>query len=503
MERRSWFPLSGATGLALENEPEDRVPQDADPSYPPPMRISVVALGSMLLLSLGCDSAPEPTTSSPPAPTAPKAPDAEPAESADGGKEAGEPEADAKPPAEPTGPADVEDAAFFAVRDKGIIALTDAGFQPIPGIQSIFLAEFLFGADGVLYARTSSDIVKVQTSGLTSVAPLGYDEVGSVAGFDVSSKGEVWVVSGKGVSVYRDGAWATEDKSSVGLGDDFEVGLALDSSDEPWAATSGSIVRRTGGKWEPASLPKGPTKFLSKMRRGNDGQVYLSTYDHIYRLTGTPGRVKVKKGSYDTPGKFAFSQTTYGVAISGLENASIFHPADRAVLYRKKELGIGNISGISIDEQGRVWAAGDGGVAIAGPGDARVTWRSGSMEAIAGQVSELVVRGKGPTLPEAGAIKKGGLRGRIMKDGAGVAGVKVELCESPSMIYSRTPCTGAPTHLRGKTDAEGNFSFDDVPLGAYGMAIKSGRKWKITLGAAMGTKMTEGATYDIGTVELE
>lgn len=51
--------------------------------------------------------------------------------------------------------------------------------------------------------------------------------------------------------------------------------------------------------------------------------------------------------------------------------------------------------------------------------------------------------------------------------------------------------------------AEGNFAFDDVPLGAYGIAVKSGRKWQITLSAALGTQMTEGATYDIGSLELK
>ena len=43
--------------------------------------------------------------------------------------------------------------------------------------------------------------------------------------------------------------------------------------------------------------------------------------------------------------------------------------------------------------------------------------------------------------------------GRIVDGEKGLAKISVELCESPSMIYSRTPCTGAPTHLRATTDA--------------------------------------------------
>lgn len=398
---------------------------------------------------------------------------------------------------------DVPNAAFFDVRDKGLVALTDDGFSVVPGTESSFIAKLLHGADGQLYAQTSSNIMKVTTGAMTAVAPLDFDTVGSVAGFDVGPEGQLWVIGTNGVSEYRDGAWKTESKSAVGLSEEFAVGIAIGSDGEPWAATSDGLVHRVGGKWEPGSLPKGPTKFLDKLGHGPDGEVYISTYDRLFRLTGTPGRVKVKVGAYDSPSGFSFSQSTYGVAKSGLDSASIFLPADQAVRFSGKDLKVGNLSAVAVDEQGRVWAAGDGGIAIAGPGDARVTWRSGSIEQVAGQVSNVIVRGKGPRLPEAGAVKKGGLKGKVLKDGEGVAGVKVELCESPSMIYSRTPCSGAPTHLRGTTDAEGSFEFQDVPLGAYGLAIKSGRKWQITLGAALGTKMVEGETYDIGAVTLQ
>lgn len=465
-----------------------------------PYALPRLVVGLALLPLAGCDSNDSPPPSASPSnPAPPKV-----ADTAD--PEQTEPDSSAETPPEMEAPAaaDAKDAAFFVVRDRGIVTLTDAGFGTVPGSERVYLSEFKHGADGKLYGRTSGDIMHIQTGAMTSAAPLDFKEVGSIAGFDVGAKGELWAVGSLGVAEYRDGAWQTYSKSDVGLGDDFAVGIAIDATGEPWAATSGSLVRRQQGKWEPAALPRGKTKYLDQMGRGPDQEVYLSTYSVLFRLTGTPDRVKVKKGSYDDPGKFSFAESTFGVAVVGLENASIFLPEDQAVRFQgRKDLGVGNISSVSVDTQGRVWAAGEGGVAIAGPGDARVTWRSGSMEPVAGQISTLIVRGRGPSLPEAGDVKKGGLRGRIMKDGAGVAEVKIELCESPSMVYSRTPCTGAPTHLRGKTDAEGNFAFDDVPLGAYGIAVKSGRKWQITLGAALGTKMTEGATYDIGSLELD
>lgn len=410
----------------------------------------------------------------------------------------------ADPAATPVAAVDSKNAAFFVVRGKGIVALTKSGWSTVPGSQSVFLAGFVHGADGNLYGQTSSDIVRIEVGGLPSVAPLGYDEVGSVAGFDVGAKGEVWTIGDKGVAEYRDGAWKTEGRAAVGLGEDFAVGIALDSAGDPWAATSDGLVHRVAGAWQAGKLPSGPTKYLDQLGRGPDGQVYISTYDQLFRLTGTPGRVKVKKGSYESPGKFAFAEAKYGVVASGIEDASIFLPDAEAMRFTgKRDLKIGTVAAVAADTQGRVWVTGDAGIAIVGPGQERVTWRSGSIEVVAGQVSAVAVRGEGPPLPEAGAVKKGGLRGHIVKAGAGLAGVKVELCESPSLIYSRTPCSGSPTHLRGTTDAEGNFTFEDVPLGAYGIAVKSGRKWQITLGAALGNQMSEGVVYDIGSLELK
>ncbi len=460
------------------------------------------ALGLAALLCVACDAhqdPPPPTPSPTPAPT--KA-DAEAEADAEANPDAAKPsEATATPPT-PAG--DSKNAAFFVIRGKGIVALTDAGFSPIPGSQSVFLDQLLHGADGNLYGKTSADIVRIELGGLPSVAPLTFEEVGTVAGFDVGAHGEVWIVGTNGVSEYRDGAWRTEAKTAVGLADDFEVGIALDAEGAPWAATSGSLVHRVADAWQPGKLPSGPTQFLSQLGRGPDGQVYISTYDQLYRLTGTPARVKVKKGSYESPGTFAFAAATYGAVVSGIEDVSIFLPdAEAARFSGKADLRIGTVSAVAADTQGRVWATGDAGIAIVGPGKARVTWRSGSIEDVAGQVAGVAVRGEGPPLPEAGAIKKGGLKGRVLKEGAAVANVKIELCESPSLIYTRTPCTGAPTHLKGKTDAEGSFAFEGVPLGAYGIAVQSGRKWQITLGAALGTSMTEGAIYDIGSLELK
>jgi hypothetical protein len=42
-----------------------------------------------------------------------------------------------------------------------------------------------------------------------------------------------------------------------------------------------------------------------------------------------------------------------------------------------------------------------------------------------------------------------------------------------------------------------------VPLGTYGLAVKNGKKWSITLMRDMGDGMKTGQVYDTGSITLE
>ena len=162
------------------------------------------------------------------------------------------------------------------------------------------------------------------------------------------------------------------------------------------------------------------------------------------------------------------------------------------------------ITSVAPDDSGRLWVASDLGVIVIVPGAPRVEWLSGSVPELVGTVRNVVVFGSGPAkLPTAGPRVTGGLTGKVLKDGAPVAGTTVEVCPSPSTFFTKTPCADSPVKFSVKTDATGVWTVQDVPLGSYGLAIKNGKKWSVTLMSDVGDGMKAGAVYDTGSVSLE
>jgi hypothetical protein len=162
------------------------------------------------------------------------------------------------------------------------------------------------------------------------------------------------------------------------------------------------------------------------------------------------------------------------------------------------------VRAVGIDDAGRVWVGSDAGVSVLGPGEAKTEWPTGSVPELIGEVNAIVVVGSGPTeLPASGAIRTGGLTGKLLRDGAPLANVEVEICPSPGMVFSKSPCADATTKFSGKADDKGQWTFNDVPLGTYGIAVKIADKWQITFGHTLGEGMKEGQVFDTGSIPLD
>jgi hypothetical protein len=417
---------------------------------------------------------------------------------------AGAPEATASATAKP---ATLADSALFLLRDKGAVVLADGKFTTVPDTTSKYFAKIARDHEGRVYALGSGEIVAFDgAEAARTVAEAGYDAVGSLQSFGIDRKGGVWAAGSKGVHHFENGSWTTDDVATFGTGTVLFGGIAVDSDDRPWLCTADAVWHREADGWKKAVLPKGgmAKKYLQDVVAGPAGSVWIGSMDSVYKIVapGTITREKLPKSQYGMFGDLAFSDSGAGVIETSTDELAQFLP--KVARYKSgKDYKLGMITALAIDDRERTWVAGDGGIAIVGPAAERVFWRSGAIEEVAGSVTHLVVVGRGPELPQAGEVKKGNVKGSIVDGDKGIAAVDVELCESPSMIYSKTPCTGAPTHLRGKTDADGNFQFTDVPLGAYGVAVKVGKKWQITMGAGYGSTMKAGDTIEIGKIEID
>lgn len=485
------------------------------------LRHATVALGIVMCAAAGCDrftdpgsddilpppAAPEPPTvqdvgTAAAAPTAGEAGGDAPGSVADAKSDtAAEPTANAKP---------LDRIAFFSVAQKGWVALTDEGFAEVPTkgtggglshgarrygdrlIGPSYGGWLEFRADGI---HTASDIPKPEGSMLR--------------GWAVGPDDSLWTLAPGKVAHLEDGAWTSSEIDAELPGDVLYTGMAIDKDGEPWVATGKVVLRRKDGAWAPVSFPGSQQAiFLQGLGHSPSGDIYLPYRGKLMRLGDAPTKVKLKSAGYASFSGVSFATaadgTTYGLAHAS-NGASLFVPEGKKRFVRsKKGLNLDFVTRSAIDARGRVWLSGDAGLAVADLDGNMTQYPSGSVELIAGKLHGLIVVGEGPDLPKvSGELATGTLKGNIMRDGEAFADAKVEICPRPSTFFSRTPCTGESPRFKGKTDAEGNFVFADVPLGSYGVAIKTGRSWRLSLIPDLGAHMKADETYDVGTLRVD
>ena len=189
------------------------------------------------------------------------------------------------------------------------------------------------------------------------------------------------------------------------------------------------------------------------------------------------------------------------------DNAIVWPAGGSSRVYESrdnKDFAADNIKAVAADDGGRLWVASELGVAILGPGEAKTEWPSGTVPELVGEVEAILVVGAGPaTLPGAGPQRKGGLTGKILRGGSPQASVPVELCPSPDMMFTDSPCADSAVKFVTTTDDKGVWTVQEVPLATYGIAVKLDDKWQITLGERLGQGMKEGQVYDTGSLALD
>jgi hypothetical protein len=399
--------------------------------------------------------------------------------------------------------------AYFAVRDKGIVLLDAGKFTKVEGGPDKLVREISQGPDGGMYLLGFEGIMKLEGAKAKLVAETGFGtETGSLDDFAVTKEGQLWGVSFKGVSFWDGAAWKTEDKTVLGADVTLLRGIAVDGQGRVWIASSNALHLREGDKWTTVDIAKQFKRqaFFDDVATGAEGIAFAIASDKMVKLAAPDALTTVKVGQkYPMLGELGFSATGVGALKTGLDVVTRIMPDGKQTHYKsKKDFAADRIEDVTPDDAGRVWIATDAGVAIVGPADERVEWKSGSVDELAGQIEVIGVAGSGPELPsEVGPVKTGGLKGKVLRGGSAFASAEVEICPKPSGYFEKSPCAESPTRRTSTTDAEGNFEMKDVPLGAYGLAVKVGNKWQLTYGSEYGADMKEGQVYDIGAITLK
>ena len=473
-------PAEPAAEAPKPAEPAAEAPKPAEPEAPKPAEPAAEA----------------------PKPAEPEAP--KPAEVA---AEAPKP---AEAPVAPT-PAGTPGPAYVAVDKRGVARIDENGIKLLADSPTQLIKSMQVGPDGGLYIVSFEDIYKADGDKMKSVAKVGFRQLGaSPDNLAVGANGELWLTSFKGVHKWDGKAWTTEDKSVAVGGETLIKDIALDNTGRPWVATSNDLWVKDAAGWRKAELPKGKRgqHWLQDLQVGPKGHVFALTGDSLFEVGDDGAFTKVDIDTRDWPQLQAVSfSSNGGIGVLDFEHVHHQPAGGKARSFSAdggKDFKADRLSAVAVDDSGRLWAGSGIGVTIFGAGGEKTEWASGAIPELVGNIEAIVVVGAGPTtLPTAGPLATGGLTGKLIKNGEPMAGVDVELCTNPSSYFKKSPCNEAPVKFETKTDASGNWTVTDMPLGSYGLAVKDAEGWRVTMMSDLGDGMKAGKVYDTGSLRLD
>lgn len=431
-----------------------------------------------------------------------------------------------RPPTEPTSTSELEPEselgfepitaagpAYFAVHDRGIARMSEAGvIEPIElGTTGVSALEF--GSDGTLYRLDVIALLRLEGERFVNILELDYQRIGAGVQLAFGPDRSVWVRGTDGVGRYHEGQWRSFDRAELGVGVTSIVGLALDREGRAWLATLDGLhfrdpadERMPDPPWQPIGTrwAQHDGTFLGLVARA-DQRVYLVGADTLDRFEPREGLVAL---SFLAPG---LELMTSEVAISPRGRLALasstctvvdLDPERRGTMNTLAEApswGCESLSALALDAKDRVWIASSAGLHVLGEG-AATFYRSGSFTPLVGRIESIAVWGSGPTsLPSVPEPARFRLRATFMRGGQPLAGAPVEVCPAPSLAGS-SPCAHSPHRRTTTSDGAGKIELE-LPMGDYALAAKVEGKWDTFFQGSFAGTLREAEVHDLGVQE--
>jgi hypothetical protein len=339
--------------------------------------------------------------------------------------------------------------------------------------------------DGRVWVRCNSRLVaRISGSKVEQLRGGRIDGVGRMA---FSPKGDkAYYVSKKGVFTFKGGSWSQQDLPPEALESrGLTPHIVVDAKGQLWIALGSGVWTLSGKSFKRVELPaeKRPP-YYRRIVATKNGAVWVEVKTRIgSRLLRVAGgeqkatklreRYLILSGVHPTDDGGFFVRSSNDALWADAEGKRT-----RKVRLKKRFLGRPALGAEAVDGQGRLWLGTKYGLVIVNSAGAIQQWEPGRVAGLEQggtmlyKVKDVVVCGKGPTLPKLGPKVRGTVKGRIT---AG-AGVTVEMCPGAGVLkkfYGRTPCVYDSLRFTTVTDDQGNFTFENVP--PYGMRLVTKR----------------------------
>lgn len=387
------------------------------------------------------------------------------------------PSAETTAPAQPPAaqPAGEGDQAWMGGFNCGVTLLDNEGqwwgFREESGALS---TDQIFG----ITIDSSGEAWIVDSHGVSTTDGQSWREVGTdfsggaeaIAIDDVS--GRVWTVDYKRASVYDGNAWTTYSSRDFGESENVDLvkDVAIDPQGRAWVATASSVAVFNGEIWEVWEENAGFTEryFIEAIAAGQDGRIWVGHSNGVLFYDGTgwtdpsPDRMTQVKDVAVAPDE--------RVWVATYARGAFAFDGQAWTIYDQSNSGIisDRVRAIAFDNQGRVWLGTTWGLSIFD--GANWTNYTMSTSGLAGPcIDTIAVNGNGPVIPQPTDPKVGSLTGMIMIGTQPVEGASLVLCsDKPGMIFSGPhPCADHPFFYEASTNAEGLYTFIDIPIGEY------------------------------------
>lgn len=471
----------------------------------------LIWMSIFLLVSLACAS----TATQNPTPASPSEQIAVPAET--------QVEAPPPLPSQPTAaPAvgaqsavNLSNAACFGTQDKGVVCLTDNGWQIYDTANAQLASDYITALascpNGSIAVAHYDGVSLFDGKNWKNVSQGEYTTANALA---CDGENRLWVAHFKGVSRY-DGTWTQFSSADLATGSSatdlvYDVDVASDGT--IWVVTANSVASFDGNAWTVYQEGQGfdQKMFFKSLAFDADGHPVVAHSNGVAVLRGGKWELLKSSNFLSSPeqivvgadGKIWLGTLTNGIYV-------VEKGAWKNFTFQNSDLSSDSITALAVDKQGRVWASTEYGLSIL-TGDAWTVFRMDNSALPVNDLRGAVVMGTGPALPSTQEKPAGSLTGQVkQEDGTPVANSDVEICVEilGSTYFGDTPCADQPFFLTGKTDVQGKFIFENVPPGYYTLVMKVGDQWaQLTgnIGLVSEQVLVEpGEMTDVGTITIK